>query len=168
MATMSLAEMFKMKLSEQEREEQQTFAERLKLFKIDVESAIPGIRDNLVKCLREAVDSEGFRKKNATYSKQAGVCLFEKNQWNWRITIERGSEVIVRVMFDIPPEVMGERLSARGVSGDTPWGERAKILHEVIGEGIADLFPVTEWVHRPQFDVLVGEFKVCVLGAVLK
>lgn len=167
MATMSLAEMFKMKLSEQEHEEEQTFAERLKLFKIDVESAVPGVRDNLVKGLREMVDSGGFRKKDATFLKQGGVCLFEGNPWNWSITIERGSEVIVRVLFDVPGNLMGECLNARGVFGDTLWGERSKILQEVIGGGIIDLFPVSEWSHRLQFEI-AKEFKVCVLGAALK
>lgn len=165
MATMSLAEMFKMKLSEQEREEQQTNEERLKRFKEDAESALPGVRDRIVKCLHEMVHSESFYKKDSTFLHQGGTCIFEGVQWNWHITVERGSDIIVRILFDVPSSIS---LNARGNFSEVPWSERSKILREVIGGGVIDLFPVSEWSHQLQFEMTGQLLKVCVLGAALK
>lgn len=163
MATMSLAEMFKDEIAREKHAEEYSREKKLKAFRESVASAIPGIHDQATKVLAQIVRGERFHKKDGAIIAPAGKCLFDGVEWRWEVKVERGSELVVQILFKTPDELISEYGTRIEESG------KPTILREVIGNTINVLFPESEWRHEAQY-VLGNDntLNICVAGVALK
>lgn len=163
MATMSLAEMFKEELAREEKVKEVSREKKLKAFREDVARAIRDIHGQTTKVLAEIVRSDSFRNRDGSFTTRAGACVFDGQPWYWEVKVQRGSELVIQILFKTPDELIslyGGKIEESG---------KPAILREVMGKTISLLFPESEWRHEAQYMVGNDNLRnICVAGVALK